>query len=90
MPLYLAIELADGTVEQLTVEAQGQVTIGRDPSCHVVLPSPDVSRRHLGVEAAPGGLFAITDSSANGTMVGNQRVRGSTVQVPPNTPIAVT
>jgi len=89
VPLYLAIELADGTVEQLTVEAQGAVTIGRDPACHVVLPSPDVSRRHLSVEAAPAGLFIVTDSSANGTMVGNQRVRGTSVQVPAQTPMKV-
>ena len=89
MPLHLAIELADGTVEQLTVEAQGPVTIGRDPGCHVVLPSPDVSRRHLAVEAAAGGLFTVTDSSANGTMVGNQRVRGTSVQVPAQTPMRV-
>jgi pilus assembly protein CpaF len=89
VPLYLAIELADGTVEQLTVEAQGAVTIGRDPACHVVLPSPDVSRRHLSVEAAQGGLFIVTDSSANGTMVGNQRVRGTSVQVPAQTPMKV-
>jgi pilus assembly protein CpaF len=47
VPLNLAIELQDGTVEQLSVDVQGPVTIGRDPSCHVVLPSPDVSRRHL-------------------------------------------
>ena len=89
MPLNLAIELQDGTVEQLSVDVQGPVTIGRDPSCHVVLPSPDVSRRHLAVEAAPGGMFLITDSSANGTMVGNQRVRQTTVQVAANVPMRV-
>jgi pilus assembly protein CpaF len=55
----------------------------------VVLPSPDVSRRHVSVEAAPGGMFLVTDSSANGTMVGNQRVRQTTVQVPANVPMRV-
>jgi pilus assembly protein CpaF len=89
VPLNLAIELQDGTVEQLSVDVQGPVTIGRDPSCHVVLPSPDVSRRHLAVEAAAGGTFLVTDSSANGTMVGNQRVRQTTVQVPANVPMRV-
>ncbi len=89
MALNLAIELQDGTVEQLSVDVQGPVTIGRDPSCHVVLPSPDVSRRHLAVEAAAGGMFLVTDSSANGTMVGNQRVRQTTVQVPANVPMRV-
>lgn len=89
MPLSLSIELADGTVESLTVEVQGPVTIGRDPTCHVVLPSPDVSRRHLSIEALPNGLFIVTDSSANGTMVGNQRVRQQSVQVPANVPMRV-
>ncbi len=89
MPLNLAIELQDGTVEQLSVDVQGPVTIGRDPSCHVVLPSPDVSRRHLAVEATANGMFLVTDSSANGTMVGNQRVRQTTVQVAANVPMRV-
>jgi pilus assembly protein CpaF len=89
MPLSLSIELADGTVESLTVEVQGPVTIGRDPTCHVVLPSPDVSRRHLSIEPLQNGLFIVTDSSANGTMVGNQRVRQQSVQVPANVPMRV-
>ncbi|MBX7190622.1 MAG: FHA domain-containing protein, partial [Sandaracinaceae bacterium] len=89
MALSLSIELADGTVESLTVDVAGAVTIGRDPTCHVVLPSPDVSRRHLSIEPLPNGLFVVTDSSANGTMVGNQRVRQQGVQVPANVPMRV-
>ncbi len=88
MSVNLAIELADGTVEMLTVDVLGPVSIGRDPSCHVVLPSPDVSRRHLMIQPAHGA-FLITDNSANGTMVGDQRVRGTTVQVPGNLPMKV-
>lgn len=89
MALSLSIELQDGTVESLTVDVAGPVTIGRDPTCHVVLPSPDVSRRHLSIEPLPNGLFVVTDSSANGTMVGNQRVRQQGVQVPANVPMRV-
>jgi pilus assembly protein CpaF len=89
MALSLSIELQDGTVESLTVEIPGPVTIGRDPSCHVVLPSPDVSRRHLSIEPLPTGLFVVTDSSANGTMVGHQRVRQQGVQVPAGVPMRV-
>ena len=90
MSVNLAIELADGTVETLTVDVHGPVSIGRDPSCHVVLPSPDVSRRHLMIQASQQpGAFLITDNSANGTMVGDQRVRGTTVQVPGNLPMRV-
>jgi predicted component of type VI protein secretion system len=89
MALSLSIELQDGTVESLTVDVAGPVTIGRDPTCHVVLPSPDVSRRHLSIEPLPTGLFVVTDSSANGTMVGNQRVRQQGVQVPAGVPMRV-
>jgi len=89
MALSLSIELSDGTVESLSVDLLGAVTIGRDPTCHVVLPSPDVSRRHLSIEPLPNGLFIVTDSSANGTMVGNQRVRQQGVQVPAQTPMKV-
>ncbi|UJR84894.1 ATPase, T2SS/T4P/T4SS family [Sandaracinus amylolyticus] len=89
MPVNLGIELADGTVETLTVDVHGPVSIGRDPSCHVVLPSPDVSRRHLMIQPSHQGAFLITDNSANGTMVGDQRVRGTTVQVPGNLPMRV-
>jgi pilus assembly protein CpaF len=88
VPVNLAIELADGTVQTLTVDVNGPVSIGRDPSCHVVLPSPDVSRRHLTIEPS-NGAFLVTDNSANGTMVGTQRVRGTTVQVPGNLPMRV-
>ena len=34
-------------------------------------------------------MFLVTDSSANGTMVGNQRVRQTTVQVGANVPMRV-
>src|SRR5262245_11559807 len=88
--LYLAIELDDGSVERLRIDATAPVFIGRDASCDVVLPSPEVSRRHLAVKAENGGV-RLTDKSANGTFVGTdrQRVHQSTVIVPPNVPIEV-
>jgi pilus assembly protein CpaF len=88
--LYLAIEMDDGSVERLRIDATAPVFIGRDASCDVVLPSPEVSRRHLAVKAENGGV-RLTDKSANGTFVGadRQRVHQSTVIVPPNVPIEV-
>jgi pilus assembly protein CpaF len=84
----MSIELADGTVESLTVPEAGAVRIGRDPTCHVVLPSPDVSRRHLTVERTTSG-YLLTDASANGTLVGETLVRSGTIEAQGGLPIRV-
>ena len=47
MSLTMTIDMGAGAVETLTVPAVGPVVIGRDASCHVVLPSPDVSPLEL-------------------------------------------
>jgi pilus assembly protein CpaF len=86
--LKMSIELADGTVERLTVPEAGPVRIGRDPTCHVVLPSPDVSRRHLTVERTTSG-YLLTDASANGTLVGDTLVRSGTIEAQGGLPIRV-
>jgi len=86
--VVLSIEMPDGQVEQLPLEESWPAFIGRDPSCHVVLPSPEVSRRHLAVERRPQG-FKVTDQSANGTLIGDQRVKQSAVRIPPGVPMRV-
>lgn len=86
--VLLSIEMPDGSVEELPIQAPGPIVIGRDPSCHVVLPSPEVSRRHLVVEASTRG-FKLTDQSANGTLMGNQRVKRTKVDTPPNIPLRI-
>ncbi len=86
--VLLSIEMPDGSVEELPIQAHGPVVIGRDPSCHVVLPSPEVSRRHLIVEPSERG-FKLTDQSANGTLMGTQRVKRSKVDTPPNIPLQI-
>ena len=72
--MQLAIEMGDGSSESLRVEADGPIVIGRDESCHVVLPSPDVSRRHVTLELE-GDHLKITDTSANGTYYGEKPER---------------
>jgi serine phosphatase RsbU (regulator of sigma subunit) len=50
------------------------LTIGRQPSCDVVIPLPDVSRRHCRVDV-DGDWAVLTDlGSANGTFVGGARL----------------
>ena len=84
----MTIEMGAGAVESLTVPQTGPITIGRDASCHVVLPSPDVSRRHLTVETV-GGSYRLTDASANGTVVGDGHLHRATVDVPGGLPMRV-
>jgi pSer/pThr/pTyr-binding forkhead associated (FHA) protein len=52
------------------------ITIGRDPSCDVVLADPEVSRRHATIAPSLQG-YMLTDVSANGTHVNGVRVDGT-------------
>lgn len=52
------------------------VVVGRDPQCHIVLPSHHVSRRHVTLKWTSAGL-TIEDTSRGGTLVAQERLRGS-------------
>ena len=67
------VSLVDG--REYTVGPTG-VTIGRDAGCDVVVPSPEVSRKHA--ELIPGAEgYAVSDMSTNGVFVNGQRVKGA-------------
>ena len=67
------VSLVDG--REYTVGPTG-VTIGRDAGCDVVVPSPEVSRKHA--ELVPGtDSYAVSDLSTNGVFVNGVRVKGS-------------
>ena len=72
----------DGSEQKIDVEDVVSLTVGRDPSCHVVLPSPAVSRVHLRVERGLGGV-RVVDQSSNGTILGNEPVRASGTPLSP-------
>lgn len=64
------------SVSPISLEAD-ETTIGRDPSCHVVLEADaaGVSRRHIVIRRR-GQQFAIADlGSSNGTFVNGQRLQ---------------
>ena len=66
----------DAAVAPAEIELAGACTIGRAPSCHVVVPRPTVSRLHAIVEPE-GPRWAIRDAgSANGTFVNGVRLSG--------------
>jgi pSer/pThr/pTyr-binding forkhead associated (FHA) protein len=67
------VSLVDG--REYTVGPTG-VTIGRDAGCDVVVPSPEVSRKHA--ELVPGtDGYAVSDLSTNGVFVNGTRVKGA-------------
>ena len=52
----------------------GAMTVGRDPTCDIVLPDPSVSRSHAKFHL-DGGVVELEDlESKNGTRVGRQRI----------------
>lgn len=53
-----------------------RVGLGRDAGCHVVLPDASVSRHHATVSLGAEGIW-VTDTSANGTLLEGEVVRGT-------------
>lgn len=53
---------------------QGTHTVGRGPTCDLVLPDPAVSRQHALVCWGPDGTEVVDLGSTNGTYVNGRRV----------------
>jgi S-DNA-T family DNA segregation ATPase FtsK/SpoIIIE len=70
-PVLSGIRLAvvNGPDAGLVVPLNRALTIGRDPSCQLVLTDADVSRRHLSVAPSPSGLIVHDLGSRNGTTI---------------------
>jgi hypothetical protein len=59
---------------QATGVGAGEVIIGRDSSCQVVLSSPKVSRRHCVIRRVDAALEIEELGSSNGTLVNGVRL----------------
>ncbi len=86
--VLVSVAMPDGSLEELPIHDASCVVIGRDPSCHVVLPSPSVSRHHVTVELAASGLH-VTDQSANGTYVGDDCIHNEEIVLADAVPLRV-
>jgi len=88
--LQLSIKTADGAAQHLRVDARQPILIGRDASCHVMLPSPEVSRFHVELRLHEGQVH-LTDRSQNGTFLGREAspIKNATTPVALNVPFRV-
>lgn len=70
--LVLAGPLKDSTLQL----ADGEITVGREPTNSVVVIDPSVSRHHCRLRSEPDGRFQIIDmDSRNGTVVNGSRIK---------------
>ncbi len=76
-----AFDLEGREVARLQV-AGGEVTIGRDPDRHMVLPSAAVSRRHARLVLDGPQPYVSDEGSANGVILNGVRIAGPTAIVP--------
>lgn len=51
------------------------ITIGRDPSCNIVINDPKISRRHAIIRVSDFGKIEVVDLSTNGTSVNGNPLR---------------
>ncbi len=78
--MELMITGADGVACKHAFVGKDAVVLGRDPGCHIVLDDLDVSRQHLTLWLGESGL-RISDTSSNGTFVGNRRIQHQEVHI---------
>lgn len=67
------VSLVDG---REYVVPEGGLVLGRDPTCDVVVPTGEVSRKHAVITVGSDG-YMVTDTSANGLSVNGERVTSS-------------
>lgn len=65
---------ADGNNATLELGQEQAVTLGRDPSCDIVLQHPSVSRRQAVVAFQEGSYYIEDQNSKNGIFVNGERV----------------
>jgi len=82
-PLVLHIDDGKGEQRRIEIEARAEpIWLGRDASCDVVLPAPQVSRKHISLRL-DGRQLQIEDHSANGTRVDESVLRGAARRLNP-------
>ena len=61
----------------MPLQGINEIRIGRDPNCQIYFPHISVSRLHARIVRTNQGFFLYDNSSKNGVVVNNQRVKGT-------------
>ncbi len=77
-PLYLVYGSGRGE-RVLKIVAGAEYTIGRSPSADLMLEDRECSKRHALIYARGDGYYVVDLESANGTLVGGERVRDAPI-----------
>lgn len=77
----LKASVVEGPSMGLERAVHGRFVVGSDPTCHLVLDDPAVSRRHLEIRPHPQGAEVTDLDSTNGTTFSGSTVRS--LVVPP-------
>ena len=77
MPPELLVKDANAQLLHSLIVKDGLFSVGREPGCAIVLPAPDVSRRHAAfTHSSRFGVLAVEDhGSKNGTFVNGLQMR---------------
>lgn len=71
---HLIIYCHAGPLRGQKFEVNGEVTVGRETYCDIVLDDPKVSRHHGTFEIRDNKLFFVDNKSTNGTLVNGRKV----------------
>lgn len=77
--LVVRIELDNGIIFSIDQDKLPMI-VGRGPDCDIRIPQGSVSRHHCELFVQNNTLF-LKDTSANGTLVGNKKIRGESVSI---------
>ena len=76
MPAQLSVHPAERASRRVLVEDGDTVTVGREPSCDLVVDDPRVSKRHARLEWAGSAWCLLDLGSKNGTSVNGSSAAG--------------
>jgi serine phosphatase RsbU (regulator of sigma subunit) len=77
------LEITDARGQRRRVELKrSRLLVGREPTCDVYLPHPNVSRRHAQIQRSPQGNWILQDlNSLNHVYVGDQPVQQIVLEI---------
>jgi pilus assembly protein CpaF len=88
MALEVVVQKPSVPADVMVFAENDNVVVGRGPHCNVRIDDPAVSRTHLSLNVE-GLALHVTDSSTNGTLVGEQLVCRTSARVPLETPLRI-